>query len=71
VPLDIESMRMRPPRQEAITALYSELEFASLLKKDVAGDGTVDIDFDPAPAEFKEPEALPDKEQDEIIDSIF
>lgn len=68
VDLNIESMRKNEVDQEALTALYTELEFASLLKSEL-GDG-LDMDFDPT-GETKIPEPMPETQADEIIDSLF
>ena len=62
-------MEMRLPQNDAIAALYAELEFASLVKKEMTG-GTMDIDFEDVGA-YSEPEAMPDAQADEIIDSIL
>lgn len=71
VDLNIESMRMRETNKEALTALYTELEFASLLKQESVGGTRLDIDFDPPDGEYKAPEPMPEEQADEIIDSIF
>jgi len=70
IDLNIESMKLHEPQQEALTALYTELEFASLLKKEAIGGADLNIDFDPD-SEYKEPEGMSEKQADEIIDSIF
>jgi DNA polymerase I len=71
VPLDIISMKMRQPTPEAITALYLELEFASLLKKEATAGTNFEIDFDPPSEGFKAPEAMSEQQADEIIDTLF
>lgn len=69
--LDIAAMKLNPVNQEKLTALYTELEFASLLKKEVGGE-TMHIDFDPEiPTETVVPEPMSESQADEIIDSIF
>lgn len=71
--LDIEAMKMRGSDAEKINALYTELEFASLLKKDATGGAEVNVDFDfePPATETVIPAPMSEQEQDEIIDSIF
>jgi DNA polymerase-1 len=69
VDLNISSMEMRLPQNDAIAALYAELEFASLAKKEMEG-GTMDIDFEDVGA-YSEPETMPEAQADEIIDSIL
>jgi DNA polymerase-1 len=71
VDLNIESMRMRPTNQGALTALYSELEFASLLKQEAAGGTGMEIEFDQPDAEFKAPEPMPETQADDLIDTLF
>jgi DNA polymerase-1 len=66
VDLNIESMRMRDANQEALKALYVELEFASLLTH----EANIEIDFDPPDATFKAPESMPEAQADEIIESF-
>lgn len=70
VDLNISSMQMRESQPETLTALYTELEFASLLKKEVSGGTGFDIEFD-SDAEFKAPEPMPETQADEIIDTLF
>jgi len=62
---------MGETQQEALTTLYTELEFASLLKKEATGGAAFEIDFDPPDASFQAPEPMAEKEADEIIDSLF
>jgi DNA polymerase-1 len=71
VDLNIESMRMKEQNKEALTALYAELEFASLLKLEAVGGAGLEIDFDPPDATFKAPEPMLETQADEIIDSLF
>lgn len=69
VPLDINSMRMKGIDAEAAKELYTELEFASLLKKEAlsAIEGFAEIVV--PDGSFKEPEPLAG--QQELIDSLF
>jgi len=68
VDLNIESMRMREPRADALLALYAELEFASLTKKESRADD--ELDFKLPEAQFEEPAPMPEAQADIVISSI-
>ncbi len=70
VDLNIESMKLRGVNAEALASLYIELEFASLLKNEAISGAAIDVDF-LDDSEFKAPEPMPEKEADELIDSLF
>lgn len=70
VDLNVESMKLRETTPEALTALYSELEFNSLLKKEALSAVMDFAEIIPV-AEFKAPEAMPEAEADAILDSLF
>lgn len=71
VALDFNGMRIQPQNTEVITALYKELEFASLLKKEQLGTVADFAEIVAPVAEFKQPEAMSETEADSILDSLF
>lgn len=71
VALDFNGMRIQPQNTEVITALYKELEFASLLKKEQLGTMADFAEIVAPVAEFKQPEAMSETEADSILDSLF
>jgi DNA polymerase I len=66
---DIAVMRMKEPDAGAIKALYTELEFASLLKKEALSAIEGFAEAIAPEASFKEPAPLDG--QQELIDSLF
>jgi DNA polymerase-1 len=70
VDLNIETMRMQSANADSIAALYSELEFASLLKKEQLAVVEDFAEIVPT-GSFKAPEAMSNKQADDLLDSLF
>lgn len=70
VELDIVSMTLGEPNKEALAAIYTELEFASLLKKEglAAVEGFAEI-VPPAQTEIQT--TMSEAQADNLIDSLF
>lgn len=70
VELDLGSMRVSRPDREALAALYRELEFASLLKRE-ALEAAEDFVVPEPPARMETGTTMTEAEADEAIDSIL
>ena len=68
IDLGLPTMLKADTNVETLTSLYTELEFASLLKKDATGGMEVDIDFEMPETSFKSPDSMKKEQADDLID---
>lgn len=72
VELDVDGMRLGEPDKAALAAIYTELEFASLLKKEglAAVDGFAKIVAPEPPAQTETQTTMTEAQADTLIDSF-